>query len=277
MRLASLAVLALFSSVALVGCGDDGGGISISKESATSTTAADDDNGDNGEPASDDDRQAVIDYVIGVGEENIDPESGECVADAVVGDLSTDGLDTIRQGDEFDLTDFGSDDTDLLVGALDDCVDLDQALRAFSEGISSQADLPLTEDEAQCVSAGFAADYTKAGEFIAAISAMDDDEAGTTFFAALGPCMSDETAVAFLTEVMSSQGEDDVTAQCVAETVVGTVGAQAMLEGFAEASTSGSSADLEAALTQAIVDCGGSAGDEPVETIPSIGGGISGN
>ena len=61
MRLASLAVLALVSSVSLVGCGDSGGGITISKEPAATTTAADDDNGDSG---SDDDRQAVIDYVV---------------------------------------------------------------------------------------------------------------------------------------------------------------------------------------------------------------------
>ena len=276
MRLASLAVLALVSSVSLVGCGDSGGGITISKEPAATTTAADDDNGDSG---SDDDRQAVIDYVVGVGEDNIDPEAGECVADAVLGDLSADGLDTIRDSGEFDLTDFGSDDNDLLVGALDECVELDQALRAFSEGITSQADLPLSEDEAQCVSGGFAEEYTKAGEFIAAVSAMDDDEAGARFFEALGPCMTDESAVTFLAGILSSQGQDEATAQCVAESVVGSAGAEPMLGWYSEASTSGDSSELEEALSRGLLDCGVDAGDgsAPVESIPSIGGGISGN
>ena len=276
MRLASLAVLALVSSVSLVGCGDSGGGITISKEPAATTTAADDDNGDSG---SDDDRQAVIDYVVGVGEDNIDPEAGECVADAVLGDLSADGLDTIRDSGEFDLTDFGSDDNDLLVGALDDCVELDQALRAFSEGITSQADLPLSEDEAQCVSGGFAEEFTKAGEFIAAVTAMDDDEAGARFFEALGPCMTDESAVTFLAGILSSQGQDEASAQCVAESVVGTAGAQTMLGWFSEASTSGDSSELEVALSRGFLDCGVDTGDgsAPVESIPSIGGGLSGN
>ena len=276
MRLASLAVLALVSSVSLVGCGDSGGGITISKEPAATTTAADDDNGDSG---SDDDRQAVIDYVVGVGEDNIDPEAGECVADAVLGDLSADGLDTIRDSGEFDLTDFGSDDNDLLVGALDDCVELDQALRAFSEGITSQADLPLSEDEAQCVSGGFAEEYTKAGEFIAAVSAMDDDEAGARFFEALGPCMTDESAVTFLAGLLSSQGQDEAKAQCVAESVVGSAGAETMLGWFSDASTSGDSSELEEALSRGLLDCGVDTGDgsAPVESIPSIGGGISGN
>ena len=277
MRLASLAVLALVSSVSLVGCGDSGGGIPISKEpAATTTTAADDDNGDSG---SDGDRQAVIDYVVGVGEDNIDPEAGECVADAVLGELSADGVGTIRDSGEVDLTDYGSDDNDLLVGALDDCVGLDQALRAFSEGITSQADLPLSEDEAQCVSGGFAEEYTKAGEFIAAVSAMDDDEAGARFFEALGPCMTDESAVTFLAGILSSQGQDEATAQCVAESVVGSAGAETMLGWFSEASTSGDSSELEEALSRGLLDCGVDTGDgsAPVESIPSIGGGISGN
>ena len=113
----------------------------------------------------------------------------------------------------------------------------------------------------------------------AAVSAMDDDEAGARFFEALGPCMTDESAVTFLAGILSSQGQDEATAQCVAESVVGSAGAETMLGWFSEASTSGDSSELEEALSRGLLDCGVDTGDgsAPVESIPSIGGGISGN
>mgnify|MGYP000880083126 CR=1 FL=1 len=76
-----------------------------------------------------------------------------------------------------------------------------------------------------------------------------------------------------------TNGQDEATAQCVAESVVGSAGAETMLGWFSEASTSGDSSELEVALSRGFLDCGVDTGDgsAPVESIPSIGGGLSGN
>lgn len=276
MRLASLAVLALFSSVALVGCGDDGGGgIEIADDTATTTEA--EQGSDGGESAGDTD--ALIDYLADSEANIIDTAEAECVAEAA-NDLSADGYDVVAEGDDLDLSDFSDDDADVLAAAFDECIDFDDLVTKFGEQMTSQAELPLTEDEAQCAAAGFAEAYEGAGEFIREVSSLSDDEAGVQIFEALGPCITDESAVAFMASIMSGQGQDDTTSQCVAEAVVGQLGAEAMLDGFAEAGVSGSSPELEGAITEAITVCGdagGFGGDVPVDTIPGIGGGLSGN
>ena len=142
------------------------------------------------------------------------------------------------------------------------------ALRAADAGVGAVASF-----------VGTVRDRHSADPGAAAVSAMDDDEAGARFFEALGPCMTDESAVTFLAGILSSQGQDEATAQCVAESVVGSAGAETMLGWFSEASTSGDSSELEEALSRGLLDCGVDTGDgsAPVESIPSIGGGISGN
>lgn len=270
MRLTSLAAVVLFSSVALVGCGDDGGGITISKDKATTTVGSD--GTDDG--ASSDDRNALIDYLADSEANVIDADQAACVADTAA--LSATGYGVARKASDLDLSDFSADDADELAKAFDQCIDFDQLVATFGDQMTGQAELTLTDDEAACAATEFAKGYSGSGDFIRNVSQMGDDEAGVKIFEALGPCLSDESAVAFMTGIVSSQGEDAATAQCVSKAVVGEMGAEAMLKGFAEAGTSGTSPDLERAMTTAIVGCGGSAEDVPAETLPDIGGGLSG-
>jgi hypothetical protein len=271
-----VAVLAFVSSVALVGCGDNGT-ISISKED-TSTTVADDTGDDSGD-ASGDDREALITYVLG--EENPlgDEAAGECVADAILDQLSPDALDTVRTGGDFALSPFSEEDAALIVGALDECIDLEDAVATFAEGIASEDSLPLSEDEARCAATEFAAEYTGAGEFIAAVGAMDEDESGERLFTALGPCMTDESAVTFMSTLLVEQGMTDELATCVAQGIVDRLGAASLLEAIASSATGGDSSALEAASEEAGADCAseglGDGGGSV--TIPPIGGGLSGN
>lgn len=275
MRLASVAVVALLSSVALVGCGDDSGGIELSDEQASTTTEVvedvedtDTDSGDDAEA-----REAIVTYIAGSNGSLIDRVSGQCVADALLGDLSADGLDTITAGGDFDLTAFSTSDADLLVSALDECVDLEDAAEAFADGITEEASLPVTEDEAECASAEFASEYAGAGEFIAAVTSMSEDEAGGKLFEALGPCISPESAVGFMTTILGEQGLDPALSECVATKLVETLGVEGLMAGIAATGSGGDSTDIETASA----DAGAACAAEGLGVDPGVGGGLSGN
>ncbi|MFN8051161.1 MAG: hypothetical protein U0Q22_07000 [Acidimicrobiales bacterium] len=279
MRIASVALLALVSSVALAGCGSDGGGITISKDRPTTTSDSSSDDGD-GSDRSADERDALISYVVGADSTIMDDSQGECVADSAISDLSDDAFDTFAAGGDFDLSKFSKSDAKAIVAGLDECVDIKDALAAFSEGISSEAGLPITEDEAACTSKEFAAEYDGAGQFIEAISSMSEDESGAKLFEAMGPCLSDETATAFMSSLLVDQGMDQALSDCVAQNVVGELGAEGLLKAISEAGTSGGSKALNDASASAGASCAasglGGAGGGTV-TVPPIGGGLSGN
>jgi len=282
----SVAVLALFSSVALVGCGGGGGDIEISKDQPTTTVESDGGESDGGESdgSSSGSRDDLVDFLADSEAGVISPDEAECIADSVDG-LSEDAYGIAADGGDLDLSVFSDDDADTLVAAFDDCIRYDDLVERFAEQMTSQAGLPLTDDEGACAAATFAEEYGGSGEFIREVSALGDEEAGVKIFEALGPCISDESAVGFLTQILETQGQDETVAACVAEAVVDDVGAEAMLKGFAEAGTSGTSPELEGSMTSALLSCGGDdfgagddfGSDDSMTTIPGIGGGISGN
>lgn len=258
MRLAALAIVALCSSVALVGCGDTGGNISKSGASgdASTTTQADsgDDGGDTGD-SDDPDREALITYVAGSDGNQLDRQQGDCVADAVLDDISDSGLSTVRRGGDFDLTTFESDDADLLVGALDDCVPLEDAVSSFQEGISGDAAFPLSDSEAECTSLSFSKEYKGSGEFIAAVTAMSEEEAGSRLFDAMGGCISVDSAKTFMTSTLSGQGMTDELSSCVAGYIVDQLGVEGLLDAISESGTTGTSKTLEDVSVAAGTEC----------------------
>ena len=279
MRLASVAVLAMLSSVALVGCGGSEGNITISKANTT-TTAADDsgDDGDSGSSGDASDRDALIDFLVDEDDSAIERDGGECVADAVIDDLSADGIQAVRDATGFDLTALPDDDRQLLVDALDGCIDMDDALTKFAEGISSDESFPITADEAACAAKEYSKEYGGAGEFIEAVSTMSEEDAGVKLFSALGPCMTPESAVAFMTSLLSDQGLTGDLASCVAQAIVDDLGVGPLLEAIAASGTGGDSSVLQDASAAAGAKCATEgAGGDPSVTIPPIGGGLSGN
>lgn len=272
MRLASVAVLALLSSVALVGCGDDSGNIELGEGRATTTEATETTvEESDADPA---DREAIVGYIAGADGSIIDRVAGQCVADAVIDDISADGLDTISAGGDFDLSDFSSEDGDLMIAALDECVDIEDAAASFAEGIMSEDGLPISAEEAECAANEFAAGYDGSGSFISSVIEMDEEESGAKLFEVLGGCISDESAVNFMAAILGEQGLDDSLATCVSGHLVTELGAAGLMEAIATSGSGGNSEELESLSAEAGAACAGSMEG----TLPSdIGGGLSGN
>jgi len=268
-RIKSIALLALVSSVALVGCGgDDKGGINVSDKKTTTTEASAED--DKSSEASDEDREAVVSYIADSPNDFGDEDAGECVADAILGDISADGLATIKDGGDFDLENFSDDDGELLISGLDECVPLDDALDAFAEGIASDEQIPLSAEEARCAAEEFAQDYSGTGEFIREVSAMDDDESGMGILSALGPCMTPESAVTFMSTIMGEELGEEL-GQCVAQSIVDQLGVEGMLKAFADSAT-GSDSALTTASEAAATECAA----QGLAPDAGVGGGLDG-
>lgn len=275
MRITAVAVLALVSSISLVACGDDSGGISIAKDRTTTTEA--DTGGDEGDdPATGDDadRQAFIDSMLSSGAP-FDEDQAACVADETLGNISESGRETILSDENFDLTDLESDDSDVLIDALDTCVPIDDLAVEFVDQTVSEIGIELSDDEVACTADAFASEFSGTGEFMRSAAEGDTDAAVGQLFTAMGSCVSDETASTFFSASMANTSIPPDVAACIADDIVGQLGAEAFFQVFLEAGT-GDGSELESLTAEAAVRCG--AGDVSGDEIPvpSIGGGLGG-
>lgn len=282
-RFAFLALIGL-STLLLAGCGDDSGDIveadnspTTEKRDSADTTVPDDSGDDEVSPGQ---HETLVDYLSGDESSFAGDEEAQCIAEQVENELSDDSFEGIADSAEFGLTDFADEDVERMVAAIDDCVDLDDAVNAFGEGIASADNLPMTAEEANCAAESFAADFDGAGEFVQAISEMDEEEAGIKMLDSMGECISDETAIKFVEQIIQQQGVSKADSNCVAKESVNALGKTDLMGAIAAMgagdTTGAKAAAFTKALTAAATTCGVNLGAGAGGSGGGVGGGIGG-
>lgn len=282
MRRTSLAVLALVSSLALVGCGDDSGGVSLKSDRTTTTESGGDggrdegDDGGEGNAVDDADREAFIEDILS-SDSPFDRDQAECIADEVLPEMSDEGRETMASDSDTDFADLSTADGDALAGGLDECVAVDDLVGLLVTGMVDEIGMPMSDDEIACSGEALGSGYSGAGDLFRTMSEADEEDVALDVFSAMGECISDETAIAFFSTTMSDTGASAETSDCIATTLVDQLGAQAFLEMFIDAGT-GSPEDLESMTMDAALSCDptGGFGEGEDIPVPSIGGGLGG-
>lgn len=268
-RFAFLALVGL-STLLLASCSDDSGDIVQADGPTTSVKPTTSDASDSS--ASDDQHETLVAYLSGDEASFAGDDEASCIADEIEDELSDESFEGIADSEEFGLTDFAKADVDRVVAAIDDCVDLDDAVDAFGEGIASADNLPMTADEASCAAESFAEDFEGAGEFVEAISDMDEEEAGVKMLESMGDCISDETAVTFVEQIIQQQGASKADSTCVAEEAVGAMGKSDLMTAIAAMGAGDTTGAKAAAFTKALTAAANTCG----VTMGAPGGGIGG-
>lgn len=277
MRRFVLALGVLVFSAALVGCGGDSGKITIA-DAATPTTdaeAAD-------EPSAGGDAESVLRaWVFPEDGSEMAEDQGECFIEQVLGALNEDSLTALADNGVLDTASLTDDERPVIVDALDQCVDPDEVLAGFAEGLTADGELSLTDDEATCATETLASSFASIGDLIVSMDASTEDESGVLLFEALGPCLSEESTAAFVSSLLVSEDLDQATADCVTAGLIAEFGSQGLLKEFAASATSEGSQTLEDATALVSTTClaGGAPSEVPVDgsiTVPDIGSGIGG-
>ena len=277
MRRFVLALGVLVFSVTLVGCGGDSGKITIADEATPTTDAEEVD-----EPSSGGDAESVLrDWVFGGDGSNMDEAQGECFIEQAVAGLSEESSAALADAGDLDTASLTDDERTVIVDALDQCVDPDEVLAEFTEGLTADGELPLTDGEATCATETLASSFASIGDLIVSMDASTEDESGVLLFEALGPCLSEESTAAFVSSLLVGEDLDQATADCVTAGLIAEFGSQGLLKEFAASATPEGSQTLEDATALVSTTClaGGAPSDVPVDgniTVPDIGSGIGG-
>ncbi len=236
-RILSSGVLVMSLALFAAGCGsDEKAVISSSKNanSATSTTPADGDTTTTKKSATKrgEKKQKVEDSL---GNSLVGADGAACISSAVIdSNISDAGLDILSTSDP-KLDTLSSSDRREVVAVFAQCIktaDFAPLLtESFAKGVnnSTGGTLAFTSDETSCVAQELDSNYPSSGEAIFAF--VDAGEDPTVVFDLLRPCMSEPTAIEFLTASFAKGGLTN--AECVATSVVAALGVPAVIDGLA--------------------------------------------
>ncbi len=262
-------VIVLMSLLGLVGaaCGDG--------EAKISSTGSSDATGDDASSGATTD-SAVIDEIVasltssdGLG---VSEEAATCVAEQAVPSLSEEGIDELS--DPFgSLGGMSAGDRDVVVDAMDECIDFADIQDQFIDGMSQQlAITELSDEERSCVGGALDDEYGGVGQLLLALEEEDQTAYSLSLAGLFGGCLSTETVTGFVTASFTEQGFDEAEAACVADSLVGAFGGSRLFEMLASVGLSGDGtlpADLESAMQAGVEGC-----VQSVQGPSSVGAGI---
>ena len=230
---------ALVISIALfaAGCGSDEEAVTSSSKSATGATSTTPADGDPTTTRKSDTKRGEKKQKVeeSLGNSLVGADGAACISAAIVdSNISDAGLDILSTNDP-KLDTLSSSDRTEVVAVFAQCIktaDFAPLLtESFAKGVNSSTGgtLAFTSDETSCVAQELDRNYASSGEAIFAFVDAGDDP--TVVFDLLRPCMSETTAIEFLTASFAKGGLTN--AECVATSVVAALGVPAVIDGLA--------------------------------------------
>jgi len=254
----SLALLALLGLV-LTGCGGDDG--SITAKDAAETTVADDGTDDGNDDAGDADGPAsgaAAEILASLLDSDvpIDEADARCAAEAMAEDLSTEGVALMGDA-ESSPSDLSAADAEVVRVAFNDCVPFEALGSLMVDGLAGADGLfQLTDDERSCSLDALEEQMGGTGDLIFAMEDMSEDDGAMAIFDAVGGCVSKETLVPALAQLLNQDGSlDEATATCVSDALVTEFGGTDLLRNFMQVANGAPSADFQTAVEQAALAC----------------------